>query len=311
MDDGSWNMRGQGNCHCGQVFSGDVRRDYDTFALLVCCVCSEVKGKLQTQHVSTPRAEASPAAAHDGPRVEAVAAAEAVEGHASSVGAVPHSYKVGDRVEIRAVETQWRAGVVTTVDALRMWVEDSGGMSWSAHLDKPEHMERIRPLAANVGGVQFIADSRVQSNDVWAWASPTLKGDVAESVAADVLASAEGHEYMRLTYRAGWDAASPDLTPVATPAAEEPTSPEFHGTPGHVCKRCGGPVYVSFNDVECIREGGCKPVAVAMPAQLMRVRGYTPGGALEDVWIASGGAVSTRHPLRDGAIAAWRAKVAR
>lgn len=76
-----------------------------------------------------------------------------------------------------------------------------------------------------------------------------------------------------------------------------------------VCKDCGGPAHVSLLSMECLREGGCAVPEEPMPKYVqLRPRN---GPRDEVLWQASGRDQHVLHPTREGAIAAWRAKVSR
>ena len=88
----------------------------------------------------------------------------------------------------------------------------------------------------------------------------------------------------------------------------------FAEAPNGRCPRCGGPAYVGLRDVECERTGGCRTAeervaheeAQYAPCVIARVatRGLFGG---EPYWQAlSRDGVSTYHPTRARAIAAWR-----
>lgn len=86
-------------------------------------------------------------------------------------------------------------------------------------------------------------------------------------------------------------------------------TPTHHATPEYVCKRCGGPAYVSLLEIECVRVGGCARPGERMPAHVRLTAMVTHLGHIEELWRAAGDGVDVVHPTEAGAIAAWRAKV--
>lgn len=92
------------------------------------------------------------------------------------------------------------------------------------------------------------------------------------------------------------------------PAAVIPREPRDHNA---TCPRCGGRAYQGIGDVRCV-EPVCDDPETRMPHSLREVPCYGADNCrpMERVWSALGRGVAVRHPLREGAIQAWRAAVA-
>jgi hypothetical protein len=118
-----------------------------------------------------------------------------------------------------------------------------------------------------------------------------------------------GHAWVTMNARRvspyGWHALLSGVDLESAPSEDDVTSPGVPYPRQHnaTCVHCGGPAYMGLLAVECMRPNGCeKPT---LPGVTLTT--WTRG---ERVWKARGLGVAEMHPTREGAIAAWRAKVA-